>query len=106
MSKTRKARHTLPTIAELTSILRVERDDLRAYGDDGDYSTDVRLVVGWRDSSMFGRWTVNFGSSDYDSWHGHCGASTISGADTVVLLRAIARELLEQVRDSISQSEG
>ena len=92
--------HTLPSLAELASIIRSEA--LAMYPDD---EVDVRLVVAWKDSRRDGEWNVNVGCADYDQWHGHCGAASIASADrTHKASRAIARDLLEQVKDAISLS--
>ena len=95
----------LPTLAYLTDIIHAEIRSTSPMDDD----IDIRLVAGWVGSSHEGEWTVNVGSSDYDQWHGHCGASGYnpqSQRPSKSLAREIARELLDQVRDSFAQSEG
>lgn len=93
----------LPTIEEVFQNLRYWRNNTRSFPDD--YSEiEIRLVVGYRDSSMFGNWTINTGSSDYDQWHGHCASEIISAEYTNVDLRNIARSMLEDVKEQIDMS--
>ena len=111
MAKTKVARHVVPSIKEVASIIRdtwkwehwTAKADKDAGVIDGD-CTDVRLVVGRRDSSWFGHWTVNTGLSDYDQWHGLCGASCYDATErpTMKAAREIARDLIAQVREQIA----
>ena len=105
MPKVREARHVIPTIAEVAGIIydSWKWDHHTAETDvDGD-CTDVRLVVGYRNSSWFGNWTVNIGLSDYDQWHGLCAASSYDATTrpTKKVSREIARELVKEMRELV-----
>lgn len=51
---------------------------------------DVRLVVRYDLSE----WEIMTGSSDYDQWHGHCGAASVSGIENYSSLESIAEDLI------------
>lgn len=114
MPKTREVRHVVPTIAEVAGIIydSWKWDHHTAAADkgrgdiDGD-CTDVRLVVGSRNSSWFGHWTVNIGISDYDQWHGLCAASSYDATErpTKKVCRNIARELIDEMRGLVADDK-
>jgi hypothetical protein len=70
--------------------------------DDTDGWKDVRLVSNEDQTD----WTINVGDASYDQWHGAaCGASSwdTSKRPTKKYAQDIARDILDQVRDSLAQ---
>jgi len=69
--------------------------------DTADTWKDIRLVSNEDQTE----WTVNVGDASYDQWHGAaCGASSwdMSKDPTKKYAREIARDLLDQVLDSLA----
>ena len=96
-------RNGCPSIKTVTAVIHdiwkdMRRGDKTDYrGEFGDYSLDVRLRV------HDGSWQVLTGSPDYDTDHrGHWGASCIPWARCSH--GDIARDLVDQVLDSIAES--
>ena len=88
-----------PTIKAVAAALRKVRDNLRA-DDDNEGWTEVRLQVYPVNEYGEMRWAVRSGSRDYDSDHlGKWGAGGLCYDSSIVTLRSIAKELIEQTRD-------
>lgn len=102
--------HYLPTISKLVQELQFPRDALRKspdYPGNGEGPVvEVRLVVGRKDSPYSGGWQLNAGPVDYDTWHGHCGAASLDGSESLATLRSVARDLLAEVMGSIDTEAG
>lgn len=99
----------LPTIKYVSRNIFHEWEWSFAHPDnDIGESLDVRLVVGRAGTSREHDIAINYGLVDYDSWHGHCGASSLdlTRKPTMKACEDIARDLIGQVRESIIVQHG
>lgn len=90
-----------PTVAQLVALFEAELADFAKLKStrQGD-ALEVRLQC------TASRWKLHTGDPSYDTDHkGHWGASQISPDDDETALREIAADMIEQVRDSVAQTE-
>lgn len=98
MAKINESR--LPSVSDIFQELKAIRNEIE--GDETDEGIDVRLQV--QDG---GSWDVHSGDASYDTDHrGHWGASTVNAHDSDQELRAIAQDLIDEVDESMAQTEG
>jgi hypothetical protein len=91
-----------PSIKSVAAELRGINKEAGAGHDYDEYSSvDVRLQV-YED----GAWAVRWGSSDYDQDHrGYWGASSVPGNNRRFHSEDVARDLIDQAKDSYHQSK-
>lgn len=123
-------RYPLPTLADLAETIydtwathwfeaddATTRGELPAFEGDGfsddapDTCVDIRLQTFGSDRSAFDYrycWTFTTGDSSYDQAHGDfCASSSFDATEkpTKKAARAVARELLAEIRDNIGGAE-